>query len=502
MVKELTTADAGDSTPVTEQPPIWFREFAIALQFQLGEPRGAPTHSMSTRSDDHFWSFERDLLAAAFQDTNQVRSRLIPLTDRQQRVSVSFSEPFQYVAEGCTKSLYSKDCKGPVIREFGLQAAVTEFHTGVKVLHVILKPVQKINQYDIVKLTKLWQAGEETGPGERHDAQKQIAFRFGESGSLHSIDEVVESVCSLDADLSRVARRSAKVHSVRRPSGGVIQLIDDSDSLDEPFAWIADESKSKRITSDELGQQLRALEGMLCGLLDFQFIDDEELLDVFAEGILKKDGLYLAIHKGTLFYATKACRVYTEVRDDIGISPYLLLPQAVLIHNEVCLQRASEDVIASAMLEERSQRFDVYQKHEQQIRYQLQHNIMVNLFHYPTEREIFRVGTASRGLFDLQLRLDAQHQHIAAIANRLNEVSMNLQSSMALAVGMVGLLLAAIQVMTSYEAIDKFVYYVQLGRMWALIPLGLMAALFAIWWWMWDILRLAEQIVGAKGGGR
>ena len=87
-----------------------------------------------------------------------------------------------------------------------------------------------------------------------------------------------------------------------------------------------------------------AVGGVLQGLLDFEDIGPAELSDVFGEAELDDDSL-LAFHKGTLLSISIAGEKAAEKRETklaipIGISPYLAVPHAVLLHNEQLVKSA------------------------------------------------------------------------------------------------------------------------------------------------------------------
>jgi len=83
-----------------------------------------------------------------------------------------------------------------------------------------------------------------------------------------------------------------------------------------------------------------AVGGVLQGLLDFEEIGAAELSDVFGEAEIDDDSL-LAFHKGTLLsISIEGGERDEELARPIGISPYLAVPHAVLLHNEQRIKSA------------------------------------------------------------------------------------------------------------------------------------------------------------------
>ena len=80
-------------------------------------------------------------------------------------------------------------------------------------------------------------------------------------------------------------------------------------------------------------------------MVDFPYIEIEELKDVFDNAIIDRGEcpMMIAIHKGTLLQISSNCRLMDlkPVREHIGISPYLIIPHAVLAYHESLLSEAA-----------------------------------------------------------------------------------------------------------------------------------------------------------------
>lgn len=163
-----------------------------------------------------------------------------------------------------------------------------------------------------------------------------------------------------------------------------------------------------RLPTDEIHYRaIKGVAGILQGLLDFDRIGPSELADVLGTTHVM-DGLLIGIHKGTLLSLSETDRVY-DAAPAVGVSPYLLAPQAVLAHNEEFLRAAAEAAQMAA-----SGTMRVLESSRRRMHHALNRYLLQNVFHYSTERMIFDVGMTSRGLADQERALRAALAEVTA----------------------------------------------------------------------------------------
>ena len=129
-------------------------------------------------------------------------------------------------------------------------------------------------------------------------------------------------------------------------------------------------------------------------IFDFAEVDNEEVLDTL-EPTCSGPGSLIRIHRGTLVSITAEDRAMAEVRNSIGISPYLLLPHAVLLHNETLIEDSD-----AGMTEAVSKKRPNLKKLEDAVlraERNLNRFYLPNVFNYFTERALFDRGTEGRG---------------------------------------------------------------------------------------------------------
>jgi hypothetical protein len=174
-----------------------------------------------------------------------------------------------------------------------------------------------------------------------------------------------------------------------------------------------------------------ALAGLIQGLLDFAEIGPAELSDVFAEADLDDESL-LAFHKGTLLSLSIKESDEEEQREaelarPIGMSPYLVIPHVVLLHNEQRLKWALIQV--NELLARQKPRgrpmptggwrisIDQTEAGVREISDALAQRLP-NIFHYRAEQALYDGGSTSRGFDDFD----------ALIRSRLEELRGRLEA--------------------------------------------------------------------------
>ena len=412
-------SDFVDLVPLA--PSLEFKRFSVVLHFVGGVAEENPTKTSQWRKapmkeeqetagatdeppENPFESFEEDLLSYRYlpQGTS-AETRDLPFEshivgDHPGTVEWSVPLPIAYHSEGKERRFYLPPLDSDGARKLAVKASRTDFKSGYSVFHLALVPSHgALDEYDLVALSKLWQTGE--------------AWAAAEEICLDGapVEAVVREVFENDNELTPVSL-------VR---GGTIQLITDDPPRGVTWATIWDavnvlrgEDGDKERVAEEIatatpvGKQVKALGGIVQGILDFQAVDATELSDVFAALEMQGGGL-LGIHKGTLLCVMESDRSYDAAAEEIGVSPYVLLPQAVLLHNEVLLDRVAG---LAKNVENKKDRGDLAECFKAMRR--LLGYYVPNVFHYPQERRLFERGENARGLSERRMELLEQADEI------------------------------------------------------------------------------------------
>jgi hypothetical protein len=411
-----------------EVPVFSFDTYGVAFHFLCPDvDASAPSSSPA------FQSFERDLLTFSYRDRppfySEVLSEVLkPWPSDLVQLQVVFPEILKYTAEGEEKELLTD---GPRQCSVRLYASRSVFPTrvlngvrrGVAVLHLVLgadspsdgKKNTSATEWDLLKLIKLWEGGEGVDAPDAGSIQKLLRFVPPGTPEGLTLVELVRRVFRLDQGVGLLPRM------------GTIQIV--TGPSDERVNWgsVFDSAHALKdgspIANDpKLQKQVRAMAGLLQGVLDFPFVDTAELQDVFK--LVRIEGTSLiGVHKGTILLMSEEDRAFSAARTTIGISPYLLVPHAVLAYNDYLLgeayktDRSVENIrltLAGRLQEAISKRsfeplhplLNRLQAAERAMEETLQKQFLPDVFHYPREKFLYEVGMASRGARDLKQSLE------------------------------------------------------------------------------------------------
>jgi hypothetical protein len=421
-------------------------------------------------------SFEADILAYA--DPRPGRhppfcTYAIKVPKERALVSVTFPADVTFRSEGWLVHL---DCHGRNsvrrsqqvrTRRFRLCASRTDFRrSGLSVLHLVLGPDPSddppaLNEYDLIKLMKLWQPGEglsrdgfdatpvKAGEEPRHPF---VTLGTGEnaidgSGADDELCKLANKVFKLENEpgwhVDKDGLRAGTVQVVhdyfKKPAVGESENVGKTEDVgktenvgkSEMFRDI--EGVLKDEGADEPSDRLIALGGLVCGLLDFAEIDGDELADVFRETIHEEQSVR-SFFKGTLFSASGSDRALEEeeLQASIGLNPYLLIPHAVLLHNEYWLADAVEQLD-----DNRGRGRQKLEATREDVGKTLSERLVQNVFYYHDERRCYEELSKARGL-DVRER---------AVRGRVEEMAHKIQADRdrdrdLIAVAIAGILLA------------------------------------------------------------
>jgi len=422
MERELEEFDGAVPLEELVGAGLRFKRFGLVLHFVRQLPEPAVAETLSERPNP-FQSFEEDLLSHHYRpgverpgdDDVRFENRLLHETERLV-VEYRVGDGIRFQSEGELKTLDlpPPDPEGWRRRRLRILASRTLFPTSRYVVyHLALVPAQRteIDEYDVIVLSKLWQGGESW--------QAADGIRFDLDGGPRDLD-----IRALAAHLFAPDHEEPGDNWL--PRAGTVQLITDLHlGVDWPPIWSAalvlideeenDEQEAlvERIDrGDPLGRQLRALGGIVQGILDFKAVDAWELADVFKGPTVDSTSL-VGIHKGTLLCVMESDRSYDAVAGRIGVSPYLLFPQTVLLHNEAVLDEIA--TIAGTVEHADGRRDDITELSDclKRLRRRLEW-YLPNVFHYPSERALFETGERTRSLAERRQSLSARVDEIDA----------------------------------------------------------------------------------------
>jgi hypothetical protein len=414
-------------TPQEEEPKLAFREYAIAFHVAASWRAEDTPPSAKGRAQRALESYEDDMLLYAHRDRPPFRTRVVPAPFEQ--VTVGFRRDLTYEAEGQRKRMR---CAGAGedgrFRSFGVAFGETIFqrsevvaekkHSPLGVLTLVLTPGEELNEYDVIKLAKLWEGGESVGTlsAIREGKDLWFATRTGERRTFHALARQAFPGWQL-LDYAEAGHRTAARRGYRV---GTIELqLPRTRWRSQVFADVA-RLKKLREAPKAVARWDRAVAvgGLVQGLLDFRAIEDYELADVFAEiDINPGDETLRGFHKGTLLSLSSEEEDEEDERPSpLGVDPYLAIPNIVLLHNEQRLKSARrlEGALSARQRGPARELFERAAINETENGLSDMARLLAqdlpNVFHYASERQLEERGRQSRGLDDLKtfvrLRID------------------------------------------------------------------------------------------------
>jgi GNAT superfamily N-acetyltransferase len=397
--------------PVEEDSAFAVAQYGIAFHFvSSGDPAELEDAA------PQFASFERDVLTYFYREQPPFSSKPIHVPSPCRRLVVEFPREVRFLSEGRTCTLVAADERRP--REVQVRASITTFRSGIKISNLVLTPrpgssQAELTEYDLIRLAKLWEGGEELSGPYTGDGAEQCV-RFGGDGEWRSIRQLARDVFG-QPEFER-----------QKPRAGIVQLIAD-DRQGQPKwrdVWALihalkaeqgiDTSMPMTRGRRHARRIVEGVSGIVQALVDFEEMDVQELRDVYAAIDVGEDGL-IGIHKGTLVQMGVSDRPLIAAMRSYGISPYLLIPHAVLLHNEELLNQAAEHVDKAAT----AKRLGELEARIQAMQGALEHDYLPDVFHYPGERSIMESGLESRGL---TARRDELLADLAQLRSRWSEI--------------------------------------------------------------------------------
>lgn len=394
-----------------EDPVLAIDDYALAVHVVARRAEGAAAGDLDTSATVHF---ERDILAYAYLAD---RPFVTGLVRPRAQVVVEFPPEIRFESDDGT--LVALRCPPERRRRtFTAVAARTDFpSSGISVLHLVLGPAADaptgINEWDVIKLAKLWTGGEGLPEPGRAGSDAHVRVRF-DGGPPLSFDDTVARLFPGWTPLDRdAALRGGTVQLFPAEPGGLMAAIGRLDTEEgEP--------------AEREWRELVAWGGIVQGLFDHRLIEAVELRDVFAPFEPAKSRI-CGFHKGTLLAIGAHDLGFVEDADrgtrqsPIGVSPYLAVPHAVVLHNDERTRRARD---YSGRQRGRDGAFvgisrtaGLLAKERDALA-----SFLPPLFHYTSEQVLYRDGHDRRGLthvFDQSAsRVAAESAHLDARIKR------------------------------------------------------------------------------------
>lgn len=484
-----------EKLPAKEEPALPLKAASVCLHFV--ERKAELSES---EPDRIFGSMELDLLNYQFQVNP-------PLTSRHKLgegnvVEIIFPSSFQYHSEGRFESLICDRMQKTV----NCMLNMTEFkHSKIRIWHLTLSAHEDnpLNEFEIIKLISLYDGrSEDTGPyvdpsrisgSVKKTLANEIKFKFNHEGDL-SIYRLMSKLVAAHKDSSS----QYKSPTLELKSGTIQLLLKDEKT--KILLWNAIRARSEKTQQRTENEQnainersavkeknpheatravmaengssakaLQALSGITIGIFDFAETDFEEIVDTF-EPSFEDGSVFIKFNRCTLLSIAQDDRAFEACRKTVGISPYLIIPHAVLIHNEELVQMAEEEIRS---IEEKNPSIPrVLKLGSLETTYNAANGYLHSrhlpmIFNYPTETILFKQGKRKRG----------STQKYKIVQSQLLELQKQIEETWQLRRGIVGGFIASLLAFMSATQAARAIHDISIPEM---IGLGVAALVLVL----------------------
>lgn len=475
-----------NTTPRTESAALSLSDVSVCLHYVETCTGTTATHSYPHGSV--MQSMELDLLAYRFQDPPPFGSKTetVPAAPRLQRqphnrwpIVIEFPTEFVYHSEGRAPRLV---CPQPQRKAEILVSSTRFLACGTRIWHLVItpRPGETFSEYDLIKLIHLYD-----GRTERTGLRDNIRFRLGDTSTTRVnatdlpglLGLPIQQATTLELKCGTLElligdRCASDDEAAENPGVAVFDTLRHAREPDGAAAsrqlksWMNKDCEQRRI--------IMAYCGIVTGIFDFDKIDNEEALDTL-EPTFASSSAFLRIHRRSLICITEDDRSLRECWNSVGISPYLILPHAMLLYNETLVDTA-EQVLDTALTDAKAKLTTLESAYIDADRH-LNTLYLPNVFNYVTERSLFEAGSECRGSNAKRnavlAKLDQLKEHIDIVREReRNRGQVVIQ-----------ILLAIISVLQLKGIIaEMFDWEQQNPGVWMAVGLSILALTGAVWW--------------------
>lgn len=370
-------------------------------------------------------SYETDLFSYKYQLTAQST----PPYYTKNYVSgkdfeIEFSKINEFISEGRKEQFYTDIPK--LVKMKGYANYTYFFNSRIRVWHLVLTPdnIDSLNELDIIKIMKLFSGFQEKGKKDEDNKldRNYLNFKWKQDGKpkesgFNNIDSFFQYLTGIKYEF----QKNKGIKDINELLTSGIVSIDmnqnnyrNADNTDEVKKEISSKfealyniihgsSDDLNTTNPYVESVFKALCGITLGIFDFGRMGIEEVYDTLAprEKSITPTS-FLTINRGVLTSFALGDDVFNSAWKTLGMNPYLMIPSAVLAHNDyvsrdaenklntawsLCSPDSKIEVSIKELIDERNDIDDL-----------INDDILSNVFQYPTEQELYIYGMKHRGI--------------------------------------------------------------------------------------------------------
>lgn len=368
-------------------------------------------------------SYETDLFSYKYQLSPQ---SLPPYYTKNyppsKEFKVKYKKKNRFISEGRVEEYYIED-EEKVVSMNAYTNYTYFFNSKVRVWHLVITPTadSHINELDIIKIMKLFSGFQEKDKeSTKNTANDTVNFIIstedGNGVSLHNffswltgivyefkpkygirdISKLLNSgIISIDMNHNKYLKKDLS------QSEAINQEL--KEKFQAFYNIIHGKASSLETKNKDVEGIFKALCGITLGIFDFGRMGIEEISDTLSprEKSITPTS-FLTINRGALTSFALGDDVFNSAYKTLGMNPYLMIPSAVLAHNDYVSRNAekelndvwskiepdsTETIELSTLIDKRNEIDDL-----------INDDILANVFQYPTEQELYNYGMKHRGI--------------------------------------------------------------------------------------------------------
>lgn len=330
----------------------------------------------------NFNSFECDLMNYSHQIDRPFKTIFFGM---YRNVTVTMPELYCYTSEGITN--YRKSLNKTVKADISLSVTFPSTYKKA-VAHMSITPAAgtSFNDLDIIKFIKPHGSHQ-----ENYMASSELIYTLEGSKETLTDTELLQKVIG-GKNYLRIPEGVTQVDTLRLKITETDDVDCEKDSFDDFYSRFITDSKGKPEDKVKKSMTNKLLCGLILGIFDYKRMDVAEIIDTVRPIVVKRDS-FMTLCRGHLIKFEEISEDEAEMLSKILISPYILIPSAMLALNGLVLKQ-SEDMVDKAF----KSALNPFSTKSGRAETLLNNEYIENLFQYPSEQEIIQTGCRQRNM--------------------------------------------------------------------------------------------------------
>lgn len=391
MLNELNHLEMNQSTISTQEIPT---QESSAIQFNRVSLCVQVSHATSKQENEvpceQFHSYETDLLSYHFQRDRPITSRYLPELSIE-HIEIHFPPIYVFHSEGRTHYMANER----TTIQANIRISKTDFHASentVWSVTIMNCEGDYFSELEIIKLSSYFGSSQErTGLKDKIQFSKPSGEKMNLSNFISSILNLTETSISIGSGIIQLdtAEILSNNNQIQINWGEFYdELTESFSNPDSPNIAL----NTKYNEDESYTAFLNLMCGFALGIFDYNRMGFDEVVDTLQ--LLKGDNSYLLfINRGIMLNLCHEDEMFESVREHIGISPYLLIPNAALNNNTFYLESTLKRLTD---LEFSVEATHVLLEERKQAEHSLLKGVVQNIFHYKTEKNLFEFCSIER----------------------------------------------------------------------------------------------------------